>query len=141
MLSFLLSALLFQPAAAPAAPDPTTQLDCRAVRVVLADPLAPWLEPSPPAQTLRPGTAMPVTPGHAVTLEIESAGTYGIALDTGAWIDVRRDGQAVQSTAHEHGPTCTTIRKIVDFRLEPGRYTIQLSRTEAASVLILVFRK
>lgn len=138
MLVFLLAAMLVQPPAPQARP---AAVDCAAVRVVLAPNLGPWIEPSRAAPVLRPGIAMPATPGAAVTLEIAVAGIYGVAIDTGAWIDISRDGQALRSTAHEHGPACTTIRKIVDFQLEPGRYTIMLSRTEAASVLMLAFRR
>lgn len=138
MLSVLLFALLAQPAAHPAPPTATT---CTGVDGNLPAGLAPWTQLSAATPILRPGVTIPATPGTAVTIEIAGAGTYGVAIDTGAWIDVSRDGQALRSTAHGHGPACSTIRKIVDFQLEPGRYTILLSRTEAATVRLLVIRR
>lgn len=34
----------------------------------------------------------------------------------------RGPGRPVASTGHEHGPACSTIRKIVWFDLNPGTY-------------------
>lgn len=116
-------------------------LDCSRVDASLNGALAPWNTPAPATALLRPGTAVPVTPGQDVALEIADAGTYGVALATAAWIDVMRGAEVLRSTDHSHGPACSGIRKIVDFRLAPGRYTIRLSRTDAARVRLLVFRK
>lgn len=57
---------------------------------------------------------------------VETAGKVRIALDQGAWIDLVKDGAAVSSIGHGHGPKCSGIRKIVDFELTPGRYGIQI---------------
>jgi hypothetical protein len=141
MLSLFLSAFLLQTHAAPAQPNLTLTLDCSRVDVSPTGALAPWNTPAPAAVVLRPGTAVPVTPGQDVSLEIANAGTYGMALATGAWIDVTQNGRALRSTDHAHGPACSGIHKIVDFQLATGRYTIRLSRTEATSVRLLVFRK
>jgi hypothetical protein len=138
MLFVLLSALLPQPAAHPA---PPTAMVCTGVDGNLPAGLGPWIHISAMTPILRPGVTVAATPGSAMTIEIAEAGTYGVAIDTGAWIDVSRDGQALRSTAHGHGPACSTIRKIVDFRLEPGRYTIQLNRTEATAVRLLVIQR
>jgi hypothetical protein len=91
----------------------------------------------PPRQAARGATK-----GAVLGLRVRRAGTYGVAINDGAWIELIRDGRPVRSAAHHHGPaTCSTVRKVVDFRLEPGRYTIQLSGTDAASVLLFVFRR
>jgi hypothetical protein len=34
---------------------------------------------------------------------------------------------ALVSTAHGHGPECSTIRKIVRFKLDPGSYRLYLT--------------
>lgn len=138
MLSFLLSALLLQPASPPS-PQPAPA--CAAMNQSLPASLAAWATPAPAGTTLQPGQAVTTSPATPLTLEIAEAGTYGVALDQGAWIDVGRDGEALRSTAHGHGPACSTIRKIVDFALQPGRYTITLSRTQAVSVRLLVVRR
>ena len=68
------------------------------------------------------------------------AGTYRVALSSGAWIDLVRDGEPVASTAHGHGPNCTGVRKMVDFPLTPGRYTLQLGANGEAEMRVLVAR-
>ena len=131
MLSLLLSALLLQPA--PAA--------CPAQDASLPAALAPWRTPATAGATLQPGQAVTASPGAPLMLEIAEAGTYGVAIDQGAWIDVAQNGTALSSAAHGHGPACSTIRKIVDFRLAPGRYTLTLSRTHAPTIRLLVIRR
>lgn len=85
----------------------------------------------------------PTEPGATAGLalfQVTRAGTYRIALGSAAWIDVVRSGKPVASAAHGHGPACTGIRKIVDFRLTPGRYVLQLTGTQAPSVPVLIAR-
>ncbi|ODT87685.1 homogentisate 1,2-dioxygenase [Phenylobacterium sp. SCN 70-31] len=86
----------------------------------------------------------PAKPGGSVSygglfaFDAPKAGTYTVALSTGAWIDVVRDGKVVESTAHGRGPACTGIRKMVAFPLEPGRYVIQIAANGAPDLSILV---
>lgn len=79
-----------------------------------------------------------VSYGGIFAVDVAKAGTYTIALSTGAWIDVVRDGKALTSTAHGHGPACTTVRKMVAFPLEPGRYLIQIAASGAPDLGIMV---
>ncbi|NJR79034.1 homogentisate 1,2-dioxygenase [Sphingomonas sp. 36D10-4-7] len=72
--------------------------------------------------------------------QVARAGTYRVALGNAAWIDVVRAGRSLPSSAHGHGPACTGIRKIVDFRLTPGRYVLQLSGSAAAALPVLIAR-
>ena len=65
--------------------------------------------------------------GGLAALTITRAGTYRVALGSAAWVDLVAAGKVVQSVAHGHGPACTGIRKIVEFRLPRGRYTIVVS--------------
>ena len=81
-----------------------------------------------------------VSYGGMFAFDIAKAGTYRIALGSGAWIDVLKDGVAVISVAHGHGPDCTGIRKMVDFKLEPGRYTLQLAANGSPSLPVLIVR-
>lgn len=75
-------------------------------------------------------------------ITVTTPGTYRIALDGAAWIDLVRDGAALTSAAHSMGPACTGIRKIVDFALVPGDYVLQLSgvRDKALTVLVVPAR-
>lgn len=129
MSFLLLSALLLQPT------------DCPSPAVNLPPALRPWEEQVAQPGPLLPGRVGTIPTGQAVTLRIAEAGTYGVALGIGAWIDVARDGRSLDSVGHGHGPACSTIRKIVDFRLEPGTYTVTLSRTTEPAARIFVFRR
>ena len=62
----------------------------------------------------------------------------GVAIGSGAWIDVLQDGKVLTSIAHGQGPACTTIRKMVDFDLKPGRYVIQLSANADPTLAVIV---
>jgi hypothetical protein len=91
-----------------------------------------------PLQPQKPGG--PVSYGGLIGIEVREAATYRIALSSGAWIDLVRDGKAVTSVAHGHGPACTGVRKLVDFPLTPGRYTLQLGASSEAQMKVLVAR-
>ena len=78
--------------------------------------------------------------GNAV-IDIDQAGTYLVALGTRGWIDViDAGGGRIASTAHGHGPACSSIAKMVSFPLVAGRYVIQLSNVPAASTRLMVVR-
>lgn len=83
-------------------------------------------------------TGEPDSQGGIVRLDIARAGTYRIALSGPAWIDVVRSGKASVSVAHAHGPACSGIRKLVDYRLTPGRHDLQIAGSRAASVRVMV---
>lgn len=91
------------------------------------------------AQPEKPGGAAGY--GGMLALTVKDAGTYRIALSSGAWIDVLNGKTTVASTTHGHGPTCSTIRKIVDFPLEPGRYVIQLSANADPVIAVMAWRQ
>lgn len=88
----------------------------------------------------------PEKPGGSVShggmfgFTIAEAGTYRVALGSGAWIDVLKDGKAAISSAHGHGPDCTGIRKMVDFPLQPGRYVLQIAANGSPSLPLLLTR-
>jgi hypothetical protein len=91
-----------------------------------------------PLQPQKPGG--PVSYGGLIGIEVRKAATYRVALSSGAWIDLERDGKAVTSVAHGHGPACTGVRKMVDFPLTSGRYTLQLGANGEAQMKVLVAR-
>jgi hypothetical protein len=91
----------------------------------------------------------PVTPGkpaaagsHGGVLRvvIPAAGRYRVAAGAAAWLDVVRDGAALTSVTHGHGPACTGIRKYVDFDLKPGAYLLQMSGSPAPTLDVMVAR-
>lgn len=80
----------------------------------------------------------PATHGGLASFTVATPGTYRVALGAGAWVDVVRDGKAVASVAHGHGPACSTIRKMVDFRLTPGRYLLQIAGNADPVIPVMV---
>lgn len=78
------------------------------------------------------------THGGVFAVEVPRAGRYRVALGAGVWIDVVRDGHALASVAHGHGPACSPVRKMVDFDLQPGRYLMQVVGVPAATLDLLV---
>jgi len=78
------------------------------------------------------------TYGAQLTFRIDKPGTIRIALGAPAWIDLVRDRKAQASVAHGHGPVCSGIRKIVDFKVEPGNYLLAISGSPLATTGVLV---
>ncbi|TGX55164.1 hypothetical protein E5A73_06995 [Sphingomonas gei] len=88
--------------------------------------------------------------GHAVTLprtgdsirtllRIRKAGTFGIALSEPGWIDVSPErGKPLDSVAHGHGPQCSTIRKIVRYKLRPGTYRVTVNKLKATRARLML---
>jgi hypothetical protein len=79
--------------------------------------------------------------GGLFSLTINRAGTYAVAVGSSAWIDLVLGGAAVASTAHGHGPACSSIDKVVDFQLKPGRYLVQVSNNDDANLRIMVAKR
>lgn len=86
----------------------------------------------------RPGGS--VSHGGMVAFTVPAAGTYRVALGSAAWIDLVADGKALQSVAHGHGPACSGIRKMVDFALAPGNYTLQIAGNGSPEVAVMIAR-
>lgn len=78
--------------------------------------------------------------GGIFAFVVPTAGRYRIALGAAAWIDVLRGITPATSVAHGHGPACSTVRKMVDFDLQPGRYLLQVAGSDAASLRLMVSR-
>jgi hypothetical protein len=98
------------------------------------------LDPTPHVhyviQPEKPGG--PVTHGGLLGLTVTEAGAYQISLNSGAWIDVVKDGVALTPSAHHHGPACTGIRKTLQFPLQTGTYVIQISANPDPTIQIMV---
>jgi hypothetical protein len=91
-----------------------------------------------PLRPEKPGGS--VSYGGLLSFSIREAGNYRVALGSGAWIDVVRDGKPVPSIAHGHGPDCSGIRKTVNFTLTPGRYLLQLSANGTETLPVMIAR-
>lgn len=89
------------------------------------------------AQPAKPGGS--VSYGGLLDLNIKKAGTYRIGLSAGAWLDVVKNKKLLLSTAHGHGPDCSTLRKIVDFPLQAGHYVVQVSANADPAIAIMIW--
>lgn len=86
----------------------------------------------------KPGA--PASSGGIFAFAVSTAGRYRVALGSGAWIDVLHGKTPVVSVAHGHGPACSTVRKMVDFDLQPGRYLLQVAGSNTATLAMMVSR-
>ena len=89
-----------------------------------------------PHRPEKPGGS--VSYGGLVRIDVPAAGTYRVALSSAAWVDLVRGGTAVTSVNHGHGPECSGIRKMVDYALQPGRYTLQVAANGDQAITVLV---
>lgn len=81
-----------------------------------------------------------VSYGGIFQIKIVENGVYRVALGNASWIDLSKDGKLIQSVAHNTGPENSGIRKIVDYPLEVGIYTLQLSAGSDATTALLVIK-
>nr|WP_240334383.1 hypothetical protein [Sphingobium estronivorans] len=91
-----------------------------------------------PLRPAKPGGT--VSYGGLASFTVQQAGTWRVALGSGAWVDVVKDGKAADSIAHGHGPDCSGIRKMVDYALQPGNYTLQVAANGEDRLTLLVTR-
>lgn len=98
--------------------------------------LAPTPQVAYAVRPERPGGS--VSHGGLLTIRVARAGTYRIAIDSAAWLDVVAGGKLVDSVNHGRGPACTGIRKMVDFRLEAGDALLQIAGNGKSSIRVIV---
>ncbi|QEH97148.1 hypothetical protein FXF46_13500 [Gluconobacter thailandicus] len=86
----------------------------------------------------------PAEPGGSVSysgmviFEVIKDGTYRVMLPNKTWIDVVGGATLVSSIQHQHGPDCSGIRKMVDFSLKTGTYTLQLAGSGQQDIPVMV---
>lgn len=113
---------------------------CRTLDTDLPRPLAGWTRLG---STLDTGHAVivPRRGERAVTsVRIRRAGTFGIAIEGNGWVDVTPQGAArpLRMAAERHGPRCSTLGKIVAYRLRPGTYRVSVGRLRADRVRMML---
>lgn len=78
--------------------------------------------------------------GGVFAVTVATPGRYRVALGGAAWVDVVSASTPIASAAHGHGPACSTIRKMVDFDLKPGRYFVEVAGSTATVVRLMIVR-
>lgn len=91
-----------------------------------------------PLRPEKPGGS--VSYGGLAQIVVQEAGTYRVALGSAAWIDVVTGKNGLKPVTFGRGPDCTGIRKMVDFVLTPGLYTLQIAANGTPEVTVLVAR-
>ena len=89
-----------------------------------------------PVRPEKPGGT--VSFGGVLRFTVAEEGVWRVALSSGAWVDVVKDGKASTSIAHGRGPACTGVRKMVDYRLAPGTYALQVAANGSDTVTLMV---
>jgi len=79
-----------------------------------------------------------VSYGGMFQVEIKQKGIYRVSLGNASWIELVKDGKLATSVAHQRGPQDSGIRKIVDYALEAGVYTLQLSASGDSATALLI---
>lgn len=79
-----------------------------------------------------------VSYGGMFQITLKESGLYRVVLANASWIEMVKDAKGSQSVAHSHGPDYSGIRKMVDYALEAGTYTLQLSAGADTTSAILV---
>lgn len=100
--------------------------------------LLPTPKVSYPLRPEKPGGS--VSYGGLTSFTVAEEGVWRVALSSGAWVDVVKDGASSQSVAHGRGPDCSGIRKMVDYQLTPGTYTLQIAASGSDALTLLVVR-
>lgn len=131
---------------------------CPAVATPLPAELAGWSRVGPrlePGQafetnTIDPAAPSPIKqmpapqrrPGRFLTFmfTVKTAGPHRIALDQPGWIDVRpvSGPTPLTSIGNGHGPTCSTIRKLVAFDLKAQAYYLDLTGLARPRVRVML---
>lgn len=166
MLLPLLALLAATPAPA-ISQAPQADPACAAVRPAIPAAFAGWSDPTALTAGTRPGEGatmqvgrsvaaslhparhlrLAASPGRAasadsnggtLTVAVTEAGAYRVALGGRAWVDLLQEGKPVASATQGSGPKCSGIHKIVDYRLAPGNYTIQLAESEVDTMILMV---
>jgi hypothetical protein len=113
---------------------------CTALDTRLPRPLAGWT---------RDGRGLDT--GHAVTLPVRGSGietritirkpgTVGIAIDREGWIDAfpATGNRALRMASERRGPRCSTIHKILYYRMRAGTYRVTVNRLKGGRAKLML---
>ena len=67
-------------------------------------------------------------------VDVVKAGTLRLLVSNRTYVDLVRDGKALDLTGEPAHPDCPGVRKALDFTVKPGRYLIQLSGSQDSTI-------
>jgi len=76
--------------------------------------------------------------GGVIRFRVDEAGPHRIAIDSGFWLDVVRDGRPLQSVDFNGSRECAGPRKIVVYDLPAGDLVLQLAAATGSSARLTV---
>jgi hypothetical protein len=100
------------------------------------------LEPTETVVFVKPPERNPDKQSFSGTLKISIAkeGLYRLIADRPVWLDVVAKTGIKTSISHQHGPRCSDIHKMVDYKLANEIYNIQISGSTISNVKIMMIR-
>lgn len=117
----------------------TMAAPCRTYDVALPRSLSGWTRSGRSFDTGHAVTLAGKGGAAATSVRIRKAGVFGVAVDQDGWVDLYRGGsKALPMESESRGPACSTIRKIVRYRLRPGMYRVEVRRLKAARVKLML---
>ncbi len=114
---------------------PTVALARRAT--VILQPAAAVSFVVPPEQV----RAAEASHAGLLAFRVPQAGTYRVSASKPVWIDVLDGDKALKPAAFGRLAPCTSIRKVLEFDLAPGRYTVQISGNAGPNVELMISLK
>ncbi|WP_340314432.1 hypothetical protein [Rhizorhabdus argentea] len=82
----------------------------------------------------------PANHGAILSVDIDEGGRYHVALGAPGWVDMVRDGKALEPVGDRPGPAGSAVAKILDYDLLPGRYVLALSGMADGEVTVMISR-
>ena len=114
---------------------------CRSYDTALPAPLSGWRRSGRGLDTGHSVTLARNGDSIRTTMRIRKAGTFGVAIDRNGWIDVAPDrGRPLRIASENRGPECSTIRKIVRYKLRPGTYRVSVNKLKATRARLMLVR-
>lgn len=113
---------------------------CTALDTRLPRPLAGWTRDGKGLDT-RHVVTLPVRNGTLETrITIRKAGLVGIAIDREGWIDAfpATGRRPLRMTSERRGPRCSTIHKILTYRMRPGTYRVTVNRLKGGRAKLML---
>jgi hypothetical protein len=113
---------------------------CTALDTRLPRTLAGWTRDGRGLDT-RHAVTLPARAGAIETqVTIRKAGTVGIAIDQEGWIDAfpANSRRALRMASESRGPRCSTIRKILYYRMRPGTYRVTVNRLKGGRAKLML---
>lgn len=116
----------------------TIEVTGKAVRLSLG-PQADAKLPAPPERLPKePDTIANRFAGYVKIDKVPAAGTYIVALSSGAWLDAVQDGKPLKPAAFSGATDCDGIRKVVKFDLAASPLLLQVSSVKENEIVLTV---